>query len=158
MGGEDNDYIYHISEDTAKVVYKIQADIKISRRNLKKQLPEFDQINSYYKDELMETERLLSFVITNGRGREVEVFYDKDTKKAYQFISDITTDEFSFPIGGEKYPMLMPQYGCDHGVIISGLDAGFIMEGSDKEKECLRLSREITPESNMVMNLVYTNR
>lgn len=158
MGGEDNDYIYHISEDTAKVVYKIQSDIKISKRNLKKQLPQFDQISSYYKDELVETERLLSFVVTNGQGRQVKVFYDKKLKKEYQLISDIVTEEFSDPLGGDKYPVMMPPYGCENGVIIAGIDAGFILDQMEDAKKILNLSRELTPESNMIMNLVYTSR
>lgn len=154
MGGEDNNYIYHISEDTVRIAYKINTDITMSKKTMKKKIHDSDEVDFYFKNDHYENDRFLAFRLANGKGRQVDVIYDKSQKREYQFLSDFNENQISGPWGGEKYPIVLPSIASGNDLLLVGITANNYSSFPSEIKNQMNISREVTSEGNMIVGFV----
>lgn len=154
MGGEDNNYIYHISEDTVRIAYKINTDITMSKKTMKKKIHDSDEVDFYFKDDHFENDRLLTFRVTNGKGKQVDVIYDKNEKREYQFLCDFNSNIITSPWGGEKYPIVLPSLFSGSDLLIVGISANNYVSFPEEIKNQMNISREVSTDGNMILGFV----
>lgn len=121
MGGEDQDRIYHITEDSITIPYKLDIDRKISEELKNGEKAERSEKYAgvcYTKNNYMETDGLLMLTVTDMRKR-VMVFYDKVNQKL-----DCVRKQDDLIEDIDVYTM--PQYG-NSGVMVGVLNVGFIL-------------------------------
>lgn len=155
LGQEDYDNIYHIINDSAFAAYHVNVDIKMPKvvtKNRGVNMREYEG-KAYYKSSLIETDNLLTFTVANGLGRSIITRYDKANDQDYQYLSDSETKEFDYPYPGEKIPLMMQEYDCYNGVVISQIPASMLMQMPALVN---KLFPSVTLESNPVVGLMYT--
>lgn len=144
MGGEDYDRIYHITEDSITIPYKLNIDRKILDELKCKDFVDFQKYKGlcYSKNSYWETDRILSLTVTDMEKR-VMLFYDKITqqltyiRKSEDLIEDMNV-----------YTML--KFG-NSGIMIGVLNVGYILNNSVLQEKF----PYINIDSNPLLVVVY---
>lgn len=148
MGLEDNDNFYRITTDSIYVTCKMKTDIVMSRKIAKNDDLVEQPLTQYLKVDYLESDRLLTFLVTDLKSKEVRVFLDKRDGSVYRVYNDdikrfISMDE------------AIPFFGyCYKGRFISYLMANDIMADENFHKKFFPSIKE---DSNPVL-LVFNTK
>ncbi|HPB34960.1 MAG: 6-bladed beta-propeller [Bacteroidales bacterium] len=144
-GGEDHDYIYHITADTIVVKYQLKVDIKIPDEIKKRAILNFENYKGkvYTKNDYFETEKLMTIAVSNLK-RRILLFYHK-------------TDSCHWLIQSEKdlvediklHTWFQSSY---NKALIGVLDCSYILSFPGLREEF----PDIDESSNPILMVVYT--
>ena len=155
LGPMGFDNIYHISTDTSVIAYHITTNVTIPQNELESDgLIDFENTQLYHLTSYKETDNLLSFYMTDLKGKNMEIMYDKLTGKAYtrSWNNDNGMIDNSF-IPGDKVLIMSSGFKSGYGVILSTLEATSIM---DMPKELRnQIAPNCTMDSNPVVIIYY---
>ena len=152
------DNIYHINTDTSEIAYHITTNVKIAQSVLEDDSPgSFMEQELYCLENYLETDKLVTFHMSNMKEKSVDVKYDKQTSKTFcrsmKWEKDQPQILGTHFLPGDK--MLWDDGGrwADYGVVMSEHSASSIMQMPEEYRN--KIAPDCTMDSNPVVCLYY---
>ena len=153
MGGEDNNLFYHITQDTIIKCYRMVCDLNIPKKIQRSEVFKENQKTKLYgKEDFVETEKILSFCVTNYSGLDIQIVYDKTKNKVYRIYDYTDYDDDINMFRNKNLPPTLPNFElCDNNYIIGFFSVDDILSSTSLKS----IFPMITSQSNPVLYIFH---